>query len=116
MSKIWMAIIAVQAIAILTLGGIQVARVLQGPAGPSAAPAPLPGDQAPASTLEIPKSQMAAAIAGFARPYMPLMALIFGSWFVQRKSKHPGAKSAAELVLNNGAGLLLGQLLPLLSR
>ena len=116
MSKVWMAIIAVQAIAILVLGGIQVAKVLQGPADQSAAPAPLPGDQAPASTLEIPANHVPAAIAGFARPYVPLVSLIFGSWVVQRRSKHPGAKSAAELVLNNGAGMLLGQLLPLLSR
>jgi hypothetical protein len=116
MSKIWMAIIAVQAVAILVLGGIQVAKLLQSPAGESAAPAPMPGDQAPASTLVLPRSQMATVVAGFVRPYLPLVAVIFGSWFVRRQSKHTGAKSAADLVLNNGAGLLLGQLLPLLTR
>jgi hypothetical protein len=57
-----------------------------------------------------------AAVAGFFRPYLPLTAIIVGSWFVQRRSKSAGAKNAAELVLNNGAGLLLGQFLPLLSR
>jgi hypothetical protein len=116
MSKIWMAIIAVQAVAILILGGTQVVRLMQSPAGADAAPAPLPGDQAPASTLVIPRSQVTTAVAGFFKPYLPLVAVIFGSWFVQRRSKHAGAKSAAELVLNNGAGLLLGQLLPLLTR
>jgi hypothetical protein len=116
MSKVWMAIIALQAIAILVLGGGQLVQTLRGPAGADAAPAPLPGDVAPASTLEIPRSHLPAAVAGFFRPYLPLLAVVVGSWFVQRRSKSAGAKSAAELVLNNGAGLLLGQLLPLLSR
>jgi len=116
MSRFWMVIVAVQAVAILILGGSQLMRVLDGPASADVQPAPLPGDIAPASTFEVPRSQVAGVVVAWFRPYLPLLALVAGAGVMQRRAKSASAKNVADLILNNGAGLLLGQLLPLLSR